>query len=260
MRFAGLVLALAVLGCGTKAPARSKVEPGFDAFEARWAAEGERLMARAKAQGTEITEADLKGIREYPAIYVGPGGVIVGRKVVAPLAELESKREVIVAAAQENLAVVAAARVSPMVVFDLEDEPAAVVVTAMRMFGFAPITYEMVADGEHPSETLCAELAVRTVPPSDLEPTLTVTLKANAISVFVSQLNQVQALNDTGGGEPDFDKLQSVLKNHKESALFADRRDIEVGADGGTAGELLRVLWTTCTVGFIDVAVLPVIR
>lgn len=259
MRFAGLMVAVALLGCGGKKAARSKVDPDFDAYEARWVAEGEELLAQAKEQGKEITEADLKGIREYPAIFIGKGGVFIGRKAVAKLDELDTKRDVIVAAAQENLAAVAAVRVSPMVVFDLEHEPAAVAVAALRLFGFAPMTYEMVSEGEHPSQTLCGELVVRTVAPTDPErPKLSLTLTASTIWVGLSRFNEFQEVTDMPTGEPDFEKLRSVLKDHRHTALFADRSDIEVGSDGGTAGELLRVLWATCAAGFIDVAVLPV--
>jgi hypothetical protein len=263
MRFAALVMAIAVLGCGGKKATRSKVDPDFDAFEAQWVAEGELLLARAREQGTEITEADLKGIREYPGIFVGKGGVFVGRTAVARLDELESKRDAILAAARANLATVAAVRVTPTVVFDLEEQPAAVVVTLLRMFDFEPMTFEMALpaapDGPPmPSETLCNELRVRTAVTVDPQvPTLSVTLMEKAIWLGLSRFNEFQEMPDMPAGEPDFEKLRYALKDKKSSALFADRRDIEIAAVGGTAGEVLRVLWTTCAVGFTDVAVLP---
>ena len=59
--------------------------------------------------------------------------------------------------------------------------------------------------------------------------TLSVLVQADRIWVGLSRVNEFQEIPKKGD-EQDWEKFETTLKEHKASAFFADRSDIEVAA------------------------------
>lgn len=87
---------------------------------------------------------------------------------------------------------------------------------------------------------------------------LSVLLQADRIWVGLSRVNEFQEIAKRGDGQPDWEKFESTLKEHKASAFFADRTDIEVAAESTTGAEvkyqdIIHAMDVALKVGFIDV-------
>jgi hypothetical protein len=255
MRF--LVVALLVVGCKHK-PTLSSVDPDFDAFEKKWVAEGDVLIAAAEKQGKRVTDADRRGIEAYHGIFIGKAGVIIDRKRVATLDELKAKRDQLRTAVDQNIAFVPTVNVSPMVVFDLSNQPASAAIDALALFVDKPISIEVEGPGGE-------ELATQTLCPADSQhlrdashgavENLSVLVSTKSIWVGVSGINEYQEIVDIGA-QRDLEKLKTALRERKMSEVFADRYDIELAADGGTAGDVIASLGIVCE-DFTDIAILP---
>jgi len=259
MRTLLVVLAvLAISGCKSS-PSRSKVDPDFDRFEARWVAEGELLLARARKEKQELTDADLQGIREFHAIYISKRGVFVNRTRVAGVDELEAKREPIAAAIAQNVALMPTVNMSPTTVIDLDAEPVAVGLSVLRLFAGKPFFLSRPAPPStpHRSTDAITNEPLRLTPSPNTElPQLSVLLDASAIWVGASKTDEFREIPDRGA-DRDYDKLETVLRDYKESDVFAERRDIEIAAVGGTTEALLQTITVAGRIGFGDIAVLP---
>jgi len=79
---------------------------------------------------------------------------------------------------------------------------------------------------------------------------LSVLVTKDQIWIGVSRINEfLQIAHDAGQAE----KLVATLKEHKASAFFADRADIEIAADDDvTYGDVLAVIAKAREVGFFD--------
>jgi len=73
--------------------------------------------------------------------------------------------------------------------------------------------------------------------------------------VGLSRVNEFEDIATRPGGV-DLDKLKDSLRVHKESAFFADRKDLELAASAGIGRDVLDALQTACNQGFYDIAVL----
>jgi biopolymer transport protein ExbD len=65
--------------------------------------------------------------------------------------------------------------------------------------------------------------------PEDDLPRLSVLVEYEKITVGVSRILEFQYI-DRGAQGHDWDKLKTTLEEHKKSAFFADRKDIEIAA------------------------------
>lgn len=96
-----------------------------------------------------------------------------------------------------------------------------------------------------------------TVQQDDENVTLSVLLQADRIWVGLSRVNEFQEIPKRGD-QPDWEKFETTLKEHKASAFFADRTDIEVAAESTTGAEvkyqdIIHAMDVALKVGFIDV-------
>ena len=87
--------------------------------------------------------------------------------------------------------------------------------------------------------------------------TLSVLVQADKIWVGLSRVNEFQEIPNKGT-ERDWEKFETTLKEHKASAFFADRTDIEVAAESTTAApvayqDIIHAMDVAVKVGFIDV-------
>ena len=87
--------------------------------------------------------------------------------------------------------------------------------------------------------------------------TLSVLVQSDRIWVGLSRVNEFQEIPKKGD-QQDWEKLETTLKEHKASAFFADRTDIEVAAESTTAApvayqDIIHAMDVAVKVGFIDV-------
>ena len=87
--------------------------------------------------------------------------------------------------------------------------------------------------------------------------TLSVLVQADRIWVGLSRVNEFQEIPKKGEDQ-DWEKFETTLKEHKASAFFADRTDIEVAAESTTAApvayqDIIHAMDVAVKVGFIDV-------
>jgi biopolymer transport protein ExbD len=87
--------------------------------------------------------------------------------------------------------------------------------------------------------------------------TLSVLVQADRIWVGLSRVNEFQEIPKKES-EHDWEKFETTLKEHKASAFFADRTDLEIAAESTTASpvkyqDVIRAMDVALKVGFLDV-------
>ena len=87
--------------------------------------------------------------------------------------------------------------------------------------------------------------------------TLSVLVQADRIWVGLSRVNEFQDIAKKGDDQ-DWEKLETTLKEHKASAFFADRADLEIAAESTAAApvkyqDIIHAMDIAVKVGFIDV-------
>jgi len=87
--------------------------------------------------------------------------------------------------------------------------------------------------------------------------TLSVLVQADRIWVGLSRVNEFQEIPKKGD-EQDWEKFETTLKDHKASAFFNDRADLEIAAESTTQQsvkykDLIHAMDVAVKVGFIDV-------
>lgn len=94
--------------------------------------------------------------------------------------------------------------------------------------------------------------------PPDVQ--LSVLIEADKITVGLSRINEFQQIaklpGETAGH--DWDKFETTLKQHKSSAYFTDRTDIEIAAESTSASkvsyqDVIRAMDVALAAGFLDV-------
>ena len=252
-----LIAVLAASACGDKKPPPPKNE--FEAFEQAYVVQYETLAKAMRKQGKEVADKDIP--TDYRAVYIGPPGVFVDRKLVATLPELEAKRADLVAALDVNAKLLPTIGLGgPLVTLDLGPAPAATAIQALRLFaGRATSFYLRGVNPEVPtmaSHLLCGPVTLRDAPSAEPDTVkLSVFLDTGRTWVGLSRVNEYEAILSRPDG-PDVEKLKVVLRQHKTSAFFTDRTDIELAASAGLARDVLDAFDAACYAGFLDVAVL----
>jgi biopolymer transport protein ExbD len=87
---------------------------------------------------------------------------------------------------------------------------------------------------------------------------LSVLVQSDKIWVGLSRVNEFQDIPKLATGEHDWDKFETTIKQHKTSAFFSDRADIEVAAESTIQSpvkyqDVIRAMDVAVKVGFIDV-------
>ena len=87
--------------------------------------------------------------------------------------------------------------------------------------------------------------------------TLSVLVQSDQIWVGLSRVNEFQDIPKKADDQ-DWDKLETTLKEHKASAFFTDRSDLEIAAESTTAApvkyqDIIHAMDVAVKVGFIDV-------
>jgi biopolymer transport protein ExbD len=87
--------------------------------------------------------------------------------------------------------------------------------------------------------------------------TLSVLVQADHIWVGLSRVNEFQDIAKKGDSQ-DWEKFETTLKEHKASAFFADRTDIEVAGESTTQSpveyqDIIHAMDVAVKVGFQDV-------
>ncbi len=87
--------------------------------------------------------------------------------------------------------------------------------------------------------------------------TLSVLVQADRIWVGLSRVNEFQEIPKKGDDQ-DWEKFETTLKEHKASAFFADRSDLEIAAESTTQSavlykDVIHAMDLAVKVGFIDV-------
>lgn len=252
-----VVSVLVLLACKKEAPPKNE----FEAFERKFVRANGLLAKGMRARGEEVDDKDV--LTSYRAVFIGPSGVFVDRKLVATLAELDSKHTELDAAIDANAKLLPTVGWHGLAVtFNLDDEPAANAMSALHLFAGRETFFSTVReDPEVPqmaSHILCSPITLRDKRASDASavPQLSVLLDPKVIWVGVSKLNEFQEIPDVGN-DRDFDKLAMTLREHKASELFGERIDVELGAAAGTSLQVLHALGALCDAGFVDIALLP---
>jgi len=86
---------------------------------------------------------------------------------------------------------------------------------------------------------------------------LSVLVTSDRIWVGLSRVNEFQEIPKKAD-EQDWEKFETTLKEHKASAFFADRADIEIAAESTTAApvdyqQVIHAMDVAVKVGFLDV-------
>jgi biopolymer transport protein ExbD len=87
--------------------------------------------------------------------------------------------------------------------------------------------------------------------------TLSVLVQSDRIWVGLSRVNEFQEIPKKAD-EHDWDKFETTLKEHKSSAFFADRSDIEIAGESTSQAQVeyqsvIRAMDLAVKTGFIDV-------
>jgi biopolymer transport protein ExbD len=88
--------------------------------------------------------------------------------------------------------------------------------------------------------------------------TLSVLVQSDKIWVGLSRVNEFQDIPKLASGDQDWDKFETTIKQHKTSAFFADRTDLEIAAESTPAApvkyqDIIRAMDLSIKVGFLDV-------
>ena len=87
--------------------------------------------------------------------------------------------------------------------------------------------------------------------------TLSVLVQADRVWVGLSRVNEFQEIPKKGDGQ-DWEKFETTLKEHKASAFFSDRSDLEIAAESTSASpvqyqDIIHAMDVAVKVGFVDV-------
>ena len=86
---------------------------------------------------------------------------------------------------------------------------------------------------------------------------LSILFNPDRIWFGISRVNEFQDIPATSSGVPDYQKLEDLLKQHKASAFFVDRRDLELSADPKvTSGAFAAGLAVVCRFGWTELSML----
>ena len=88
--------------------------------------------------------------------------------------------------------------------------------------------------------------------------TLSVLVQSDKIWVGLSRVNEFQDIPKLASGDHDWDKFETTIKQHKTSAFFADRTDLEIAAESTAASpvkyqDIIHAMDLSLKVGFLDV-------
>ena len=160
----------------------------------------------------------------------------------------------------------ALAKMKPRELLDIwlldDPEPATTIIGALQVVADKHprvSIHHLIPDGT--ADRVCQNVTVMaTQAASDPESVaLSVMMLPDRIWVGLSRVNEFQDIPPTTSGVPDYEKLETTLKQHRESAFFADRRDLELSAEPTVSSERFAELITVaCLAGWTKLAMLRV--
>ncbi|HTR54016.1 MAG TPA: biopolymer transporter ExbD [Kofleriaceae bacterium] len=88
--------------------------------------------------------------------------------------------------------------------------------------------------------------------------TLSVLVQSDKIWVGLSRVNEFQEIAKLPSGDQDWEKFETTLKEHKASAFFADRSDIEIAGESTQQApvsyqDIIHAMDVAIKVKFVDV-------
>jgi hypothetical protein len=258
-KFAVLVGVVMMAACEKSAPPPPKTD--FEAFERKYIAEYRELAKALRADGRTIPEKDVP--KSYRGVYIGASGVWIDRAKVAELADVANaaKRTELVAAIDANARLLPTVGYSGAVaVFDLDTQASSVAVSALQLFA-GKKTHFMIRR-EDPEVAFRATMPIcettlrdttNKIVDGEVQVNLSVLVQKDRTWVAISRIDEFQEIPRRESH--DYEKIENTLKEHKATAFFADRNDMELAVSQGTAYEVMMLLNIACDVGFVDVAV-----
>lgn len=215
------------------------------------------MMAAACSKGPSSTgcpELDafekLHDGRAFNGVYIAKCGIYVVRKQLVGPTELKSPHVLRTVLDKLNPR-------PELVVFDIDDQPAAVASGILR--SLAGLRLEMARRTHGEDDRLgFDQFGITTSDqPTGGEVRLSVDLLPDRVYVGLSRVNEFQEIPDKGD-DIDWEKLETTLKEHKASAFFAERTEIELAVDPAlTSGTLIRAAESLSYAGFSDISILP---
>ena len=87
---------------------------------------------------------------------------------------------------------------------------------------------------------------------------LSVLVQSDKIWIGLSRVNEFQDIPKLASGDHDWDKFETTIKQHKASAFFNDRADIEIAAESTPQSvvkyqDVIHAMDVAVKVGFVDV-------
>ncbi len=87
---------------------------------------------------------------------------------------------------------------------------------------------------------------------------LSVLVQSDKIWVGLSRVNEFQDIPRLANGDHDWEKFETTIKQHKSSAFFSDRRDVEIAAESTVQSpvkyqDVIHAMDVAVKVGFNDV-------
>jgi hypothetical protein len=226
---------------------------------------------------TEIAQIEARIREPFRGVAIARDGIYFDRKKLAPLADFAAVRPQLIAALQEHRGGLRPAQATgyrdpPAIAMALVVVPDPAIssglvtgaIDAVAAAGWHNLSLRMIrsdrASGHHDLERLCdvrwSGDDYANLPADDRPVELSVLGQADKLWVGLSRVNEFQVIEHIAGERPDYDKLEATLEEHKASAFFADRTDVQVAVDPAVAPDvLLFVIDVACKAGFDDVRV-----
>lgn len=221
------LILIAIAACSKKAPSTGSRE--LDAFEA--------------AYGT------------FKGAYLGNSGLFVDRKLAVTPDKLATPGAVRAALGTPS--------VPSLVLFDIDDKPAPVAFAILRDLAKQKISVAM-RDKQKGSRDGIG--AMCTLEPRDKielkdgeEETVQISIDVQRGRTWIglSRVDEYMEIVDMAG-DRDWEKLEVRLSEHKASAFFYDRNDLQIAVDPAlSSADVLHAALIACKVGFVQITFIP---
>ena len=196
---------------------------------------------------TAIAKIEKRVGHELDGVVLAPQGIYVDRVFVTDTAFPE-----------------ALAKIKPRELLDIylldDPEPATTIIGAFQVIADThPLARIYLGTGDNVSE-LCPRAKLSSQQAGDSERVaLSILFNPDRIWIGLSRVNEFQDIPPTRSGVPDYQKLEDVLKQHKESAFFVDRRDLELSASGKVKSEQFAGgIAVACKLGWTELSFLRI--
>ncbi len=188
--------------------------------------------------------------RPYNDVYIAKCGIYLARKQLVAPGELSSSNALRATLEKQKPP-------PELIVLDIDDQPVAVASAILR--SLAGMKIEMGQRTHEAGDSFGVERfsVVTFDQPLRADPRLSVDVVSDRVFVGITPLNEFQEIPNRDDAI-DWDKLEITLKEHKASALFAARANVELAVDPTLAsGAMIHALSVLSNAGFDHVSILP---